>query len=131
MVTESERIVLTRARIRILRAQIEYNHMLLAAQDDHNNAIEEIVGWVERRMTSAGYEDIIEVVPELIPYLAAPLSTDEAANNINENNTINNNDENEGIPPLIPMSNVTTTRRRPLGDITNIMPPPPPVLRRQ
>lgn len=128
-ITTNDAIVLARARIRIIRAEIELNHIITAAREDNIQAIQEIVGWVERRVSRAAFRDILTLIPEL----RDTYSTESDDDSDIENN--NNPDDQENIPPSnedIPRVThaIPTSHRRPLGDITNTI-PPPPRLRRQ
>jgi hypothetical protein len=104
--TTNDCIVLARARIRVIRAEIELNHIILAAREDNMQAIQEIIGWVERRVSRAAFADILNLIPELREHYPETIDTNELINNLDD-----------------------TPRRQPLADITNL--PMPPVLRRQ
>jgi hypothetical protein len=99
-ITTNDAIVLARARIRIIRAEIELNHIITAAREDNIQAIQEIVGWVERRLSRAAFRDILTLIPELRSVYSTESDTD---SDIENNNNPDDDPANDPLPPPPPL----------------------------
>ena len=90
----SDCALLARARIRILRSEIQMNTRITAAHNEHVRVVEEVIRWLETNITRSDASSLLGLIPDMFPpVLRRQFGTDVTSAYTN----------NENLPP--PSSN--------------------------